>query len=148
MFQDAELIVEKNEWTPELEKYLKAWEDLTPIQAKASKIVHDSIERAYATQGASTGQSWPPRKDENAWPLLQKSGKMRALQLAASAGQFSNTGGELIADFGDILNVTDYSAFHASGTINMSQRQTLDLTQEEIDQLMQTVVDHVLILDR
>ena len=143
----VEITIDQDDWTPELERYLKRWDDLTPVQRHASKVVHDSIDRAYATDGASTGETWPPRKTSYPWPPLIKSAKMKSLQLAASAGQVSKVGDETIFDYSGIVEVTSYSGYHQSGTKNMPKRQTLNLTEQELDDLTQIVADYTLILD-
>ena len=146
----TELTIDRDDWTPELEKYLARWKDLTPVQRKASKVVHDSIAQAYATGGASTGHSWPPRKSDETWPPLIRTGKMKAMQLAASAGVYSEIGNEKIIDYsGVIFEATPYAKFHQFGApgAHLPARPTLALTEQELDEMTQIVADYTLILD-
>lgn len=44
---------------------------------RSGREVMVSIEGNYASRGAVFGERWAPRKDNNPWPILEKTGRMR-----------------------------------------------------------------------
>jgi phage gpG-like protein len=57
----------------------------------------------FTSRGAEIGEPWKARKDNNPWPLLQRTGKMRkSFKYQAQTAQVT------------ILNTTDYFKYHQS----------------------------------
>ena len=62
-----------------------------------------SVESNFDSRGKLFGAKWEPRKDKKPWPLLQKTGAMRA--------GFKDNYGE---GYVEIYNVADYFKYHQS----------------------------------
>ena len=51
-------------------------EDMRPAWREVSKVLTTMVKANFASQGARSGQLWPPRVKEVPWPMLRKSDRM------------------------------------------------------------------------
>lgn len=92
-----------------------------------------TIDMNFGSRGALFG-TWPPRKDSNPWPLLEKTGTMR--------GSFSKT------NFGDYLLITNsvaYFPYHQSRAARtvLPRRVMMKIDQERKQFIQKAFQKHI-----
>lgn len=73
----------------------------------------------YPARGGTLEQPWPPRRRFYAWPILQKTGRMRK--------SYKKT---VKTKEGTIENKTSYAKYHQFGTTYLPIRRLIDVTEK------------------
>jgi hypothetical protein len=94
------------------------------LKAAVPLLIRDAGQAFEKAADPITGKPWPPRKRPYPWPMLVRSGRMKAAVLKAAAGA-SITGHTLTVR----LTEPRYLVFHQRGTRHMARRRVVGITR-------------------
>lgn len=94
------------------------------LRAAVPLLIRDAGQAFDKAADPVTGKPWPARKRPYPWPILDKSGRMRAAVLAAAA-KATVTGNTLTVR----LTEPPYLIFHQKGTRRMARRRVVGVTR-------------------
>lgn len=100
-----------------LQKVQKGMQDMRPFFSKVEPIVQKAKEQQFSSAGSYLAERWAPRKGGGAWPLLNKTGKMKG-----SFKTKSKTNDQMV--YGSSSN---YYKYHQLGTRKMPARVILNI---------------------
>jgi len=86
----------------------------------------------FQAQGRTLNQPWKPRVRSYSWPLLQKSGKLRA--------GFKR---KVKKDYAEIANNVKWAKYHQFGTAFLPVRRLIDSTSKMVDFATKKINDYV-----
>lgn len=101
------------------DKIVKTMDDLTRPFDEITKDWMKKFDSNFPATGGILKQSWPERKYKYAWPILQKTGKLRR--------SFSR---EVNKRDASIENKVEYAKYHQFGTPRLPIRRIIDVTDD------------------
>ena len=93
--------------------------DMTPVMMDIGDLLVESVHKNFE-HGGRPG-TWEPRKDNNPWPLLMKTGELYN-SIEANASQ-----NDVYVDAG-----AEYGVYHNEGTSTIPQREFLVIQDEDL----------------
>src|SRR3990167_4653226 len=105
---------------------LQSLEDMRPAWREVSKVLTAMVKKNFATQGARSGQTWPPRKREVPWPMLRKSGRMFESLTRRTHGEHIEM---LTPDRFEWGTKVPYATYHQTGTGAFRQQRFANVTK-------------------
>lgn len=132
--------------TMRLNGLLLTWRDLSPIKPRIDHLVHTAVWKNYQTEGNG---SWPPRTRIYSWPPLRKTQRMMAAQLSAiPKSEYTHHLSGHTFDYSNVIQATEYSRFHHTGTKNMPKRRTVELDKDTQTQITKSVGHYMIVEHR
>lgn len=116
------------EYTRKLDKLKRALTDLRPAFSDIGDISVKEYKANFPAKGDVLESSWPPRKRSYPWPILVKTGKMKA------NWKVKPTKGDVT-----VLNPTAYARYHHFGTPKLPIRKLVGVTSA----MMRNIVDRI-----
>ena len=102
-----------------------------PMQKIGTNLVK-TFKDNITTGGSTLGVAWPPRKKDQPWPMLMKTGKLHG-GFTAKAGK-----DEVV-----VGNPVPYFVFHQRGTRHLPKRVMMKLDQERKTMIIKEIQKYV-----
>lgn len=99
-----------------MRKLSKGVKDLSPAFEDMSGLIVQEFTANFNESGRVLGEPWPPRKREYSWPLLIKTGNLKA---GGSGGWTKKPEKKKLT----IINPVEYAAYHNFGTKTLPVRK-------------------------
>ena len=140
-----EIEIDDREINETLDRLIRAAVDLTPAMRKASRVMLEAAEDAFASESDPvTGNSWPDLLDATK-ERRAKQGKWPGRILQVQGNLVNSITRDYGADFAEVGSNEPYAATHQFGDDrrNIAKRPFLGLSDDDLDEIHQVLADYL-----
>jgi len=115
-----------------LSKIAKSVKDLTPAFVAMRPLIIKEFKQNFDTAGSTLGKKWAPRKRSYPWPILRKSGKLKA------------TWSDNIQSLSMVIsNPVKYAKYHHFGTFRLPVRAIVGVNPTITQDVVKSIQIHI-----
>ena len=110
----------------------KAVDDMRKPFDEITREWSETFDKNFPATGSALNQPWPPRKRLYAWPILQKTGKLR-----------KGFNRKIEKKEAEIENKVKYAKYHQFGTTFLPVRRVIDVTDRMAKFAVNVIRDYI-----